>query len=46
MYFPVVAVALGDVLPMAIAVQFSEYKGVCPDPAHLFIEVLAKVRYV
>jgi hypothetical protein len=43
-----VSAAIAEVLPVAIAiaVQFSQYKGACPDPAHLFIEVLAKVGYV
>jgi hypothetical protein len=35
-------------LPVAItvAVQGRRDMGVCPDPAHLFIDVLAKVGYV
>jgi len=39
---------LADVLPVAIvvAVQSSQHKGVGSDPAHLFIEVLAKVGHV
>ena len=41
-------ITLADVLPVAIvlAVQSIHYKGVCPDPAHLFVDVLAKVGYV
>jgi hypothetical protein len=48
MRFPVVTITLADVLPVAIvvAVQSIHYKGVCPYPAHLFIDVLAKVGYV
>lgn len=47
MSFPIVT-RLADALPVAIvvAVQSSQRKGVGPDPAHLFIEVLAKVGYV
>jgi hypothetical protein len=43
-----VTIALDDVLLVAIvvAIQSSQYKGVCPYPAHLFIQVLAKVGYV
>jgi hypothetical protein len=43
-----VTITLADVLPVAIvaAVQSIHYKGVCPYPAHLFIDVLAKVGYV
>jgi hypothetical protein len=43
-----VTIALADVLPVAIvvAVQSIHYKGVRPYPAHLFIDVLAKVGYV
>ena len=39
---------LSDVLPVTIivAVQAIHYKGVCPYPAHLFIDVLAQVGYV
>jgi hypothetical protein len=48
MRFAIVTITLADVLPMAIvvAVQSIRYKGVCPYPAHLFIDVLAKVGYV
>jgi hypothetical protein len=48
MHFPVVTIPLADVLPVAIivAVQSIRYKGVGSDPAHLFIDVLAKVRHV
>ena len=48
MRFPIVTIALADVLPMAIvvAIQSIHHKGVCPYPAHLFIDVLAKVGYV
>ncbi|MBZ5707520.1 MAG: hypothetical protein LAN63_19420 [Acidobacteriia bacterium] len=48
MRFPVVTITLAGVLPVAIvvAVQATHYKGVCPYPAHLFIDVLAKVGYV
>jgi hypothetical protein len=44
----IVTITLADVSPVAIvvAVQSSRYKGVCPYPAHLFIDVLAKVGYV
>lgn len=47
MSFPIVT-RLADVLPVAlvVAVQSSQRKSVGPDPAHLFIEVLAKVGYV
>ena len=44
--FPVVTAVLTDVLPVAVAVQSVHYKGVCPYPAHLFIDVLAKVGHV
>jgi hypothetical protein len=33
-------------VPIVVAVQAIDYKGVCPYPAHLFIDVLAKVGYV
>jgi hypothetical protein len=48
MRFPVVTITLTDVLPVAIvvAVQSIHCKGVCPYPAHLFIDVLAQVGYV
>ena len=48
MRFPIVTIALADVLPLAIvvAVQSIHHKGVCPYSAHLFIDVLAKVGYV
>jgi len=47
MSFPIVT-RLADVLPvtLVVAVQSSQRKSVGPDPAHLFIEVLAKVGYV
>jgi hypothetical protein len=43
-----IATITADVLPVAIvvAVQSIPYKGVCPYPAHLFLDVLAKVGYV
>ena len=43
-----VTISLADVYPVAIvvAVQSIHYKGVRPYPAHLFIDVLAKVGYV
>ena len=42
------AIALAGILPVAIvlAIQSIRYKGVCPYPAHLFIDVLAKVSNV
>jgi hypothetical protein len=48
MYLPVVTVTLADILPVAIAVavQCRRDMRVCPDPAHLFVDVLAKVGYV
>jgi hypothetical protein len=48
MGFPIVTIALAETLPVAIlvAVQSIHYKGVCPDPAHLLIDVLTKVGYV
>ena len=47
MRFPIVTIALADVLPLAIvAVQSIHCKGVRPYPAHLFIDVLAQVGYV
>jgi len=48
MYFAVVAVTLGDVLSMAItvAVQYGREMRGCPDPANLFIDILAKIGYV
>jgi hypothetical protein len=48
MRFSIVTIPLPDVLPVAIvvAVQSTRYEGVCPYPAHLFINVLAKVGYV
>jgi hypothetical protein len=44
----VVTITLADVSPVAIvvAVQSIHYNSVCPYPAHLFIDVLAKVGYV
>jgi hypothetical protein len=43
-----VTITLADILPVAIvvAVQSIHYKAVCPYPAHLLIDVLAKVGYV
>ena len=48
MRFAIVTITLANVWPMAIvvAVQSIRYKGVCPYPAHLFIDVLAKVGNV
>jgi hypothetical protein len=48
MSFPIVTIALAEALPVAIvvAVQSVHYKGVCPYPAHLFIDVLAKIGNV
>jgi len=48
MRFPIVPITLVGVLPVAIvvAVQSIRYKGACPYPVHLFIDVLAKVGYV
>jgi hypothetical protein len=48
MRFPVVTITLGDVLPVSIvrAVQSIHHKSACSYPAHLFIDVLAKVRYI
>jgi hypothetical protein len=48
MRFSTVTITLADALPVAIvvAVQSVHCKGVCPYPAHLFIDVLAKVGYV
>ena len=45
---PIVAITLPDLLSVAIvvAVQPIHCKGGCPYPAHLFIDVLAKVSYV
>ena len=42
------AITLPDLLSVAIvvAVQPIHCKGGCPYPAHLFIDVLAKVSYV
>jgi len=47
MSFPIVT-RLADVLPvtLVVAVQSSQRKSVGPDPAHLLIEILAKVGYV
>jgi hypothetical protein len=46
--FPIVTIILADVLHVAIVipVQSIHHKGVCSYPAHLFIDVLAKVGYV
>jgi len=47
MRFPIVTVTFEDVLRMAVdAVQSSHCEAGCPYPAHLFIDVLAKVGYV
>jgi hypothetical protein len=46
MSFPIVAITLEDVLPMPIVVQSIHCETGCPYPAHLFIDVLAKVGYV
>ncbi len=48
MRFPVVTIALPDVLPVTIvvAVQSIQYEGICPYPAHLFIDVLANIGNV
>ena len=48
MRVPIVAITLAEALPVAIvvAVQSLHYQSVCPYPAHLFIDVLAKVGYV
>jgi len=48
MCFYIVTITLTNILPVAIAfaVQFIHDKGVCFYPAHLFVEVLAKVGYV
>jgi hypothetical protein len=49
MRFPVVTITLADVLvsvAIVVPVQSIQYKGVCPYPAHLFIDVLAKVGNV
>lgn len=47
MSLPIVT-RLSNALPVAVtvAVQSSERKGVGPDAAHLFVEILAKVGYV
>jgi hypothetical protein len=46
--FPIVTIILADVFRVAVvaAVQSIHYEGVCSYPAHLFIDVLAKVDYV
>ena len=48
MRFPIVTITLEDVLHMTIvvAVQSIHCEAGCPYPAHLFIDVLAKVGYV
>ena len=48
MRVPIVAITLAEALPVAIvvAVQSIHYKGVCPYPAHLFIDVLTKISNV
>jgi hypothetical protein len=48
MCFTVIAGAVDEVLPGATSgpeQRLSDVRG-CPDPAHLFIEVLPKVGYV
>ena len=46
MRFPV-TIALG-VLPVTIAsaIQSIQHKGICSYPAHLFIDILAKIGYI
>jgi hypothetical protein len=46
--FSVMTIFLGYVLPVTVvvAVQSIQYRGICSYPAHLFIDVLAKVGYV
>ena len=46
--FSVVTIILADIFRVAVVVaeQSIRYEGVCPYPAHLFIDVLAKVGYV
>jgi hypothetical protein len=46
--FAVVTVAVARVLPVTVVgtVQSIQHKGICSYPAHLFIDVLAKVGYV
>jgi hypothetical protein len=46
--FPIVTIILADVLPVAIVVpvQSIHHEGARSYPAHLFIDVLAKVGYV
>ena len=48
MRLPIVTITLTNVLPVAIivAVKSIHYKGVCPYPTHLFVDVLPKVGYV
>jgi len=48
MRYPIVTITLEDVLRMAIVVagQSIHCEAGCPYPAHLFIDVLAKVGYV
>jgi hypothetical protein len=44
MRFPLVTITVADVLPavIVVAVQSIHYKGVCPYPAHLLIDILAQ----
>ena len=48
MCFPVGAATLDEALRVAIAVAVQRLRDmrVCPDPAHLFVDVLAKVGHV
>ena len=48
MRFPIVTITLADVPPMAVVVadQSIHNEAVRPNPPHLFIEILAEVRYV
>jgi hypothetical protein len=46
--FPIVAIVLADVLPMAVAlpIQSIHQKGIGSYSAHLFVDVLSEVGYV
>ena len=48
MCFPVVAATLDEALRVAITVAVQRLRDmrVCPDPPHLFVDILAKVGYV
>jgi hypothetical protein len=48
MCLPVVTATVANLLPVSIviAIQPIGCKSVCPDPIHLFIDILAKVGYV